>query len=167
MADPVAKNIFAIVCLLGVVAVATVAALEVNRMRRGESLITPRQFRLRMISAVIWMVLLGSTAYAMLFLWPAPGDLVAGRHFLRVMLGVILLLLIALLLFIVDLMQLRRERRLYEMQFSEQLASLAQAEIERAQSQAAQALLSSSDRAVEAQSPSGSNRGGQTGGSAQ
>lgn len=161
MADPVAKNIFAITCLIGVVAVATVAILEINRMRRGDSLITVRQFRLRMISAVIWMVLLGSTAYALLFLWPARGDLDAGRHFLRVMLGVISLLVIALVLFIVDLLQLRSERRQYELQFQEQLTSLAQEEIQRAQSQAAQ--RSSSDiSSPEARSSSSPN--GHTGG---
>ena len=159
MTGPTAKNIFALLCLLGVVAVATAAMLEVARMRRGESVISPRQFRLRLLSAVIWMILLGSTSYAMFFLWPERGDLEQSRRFLSVMSGVILLLLLALLLFIYDVWQFARQRRQREAQFQQQLLEMAQAEIQRAKSR--QALAQDQSSPAEPPNPSQTNSGGQ------
>jgi hypothetical protein len=128
-----ARNIFALLCLLGIIAVAVAAVLEIRRMRRGESLITAGQFRLRLLSAVIWMILLGSTSYAILALWPQPGDAVRAVRFFSVVSGIVLLLIIALLLMAYDLWQFSIQRRIREAEFNRELAAMAQAEIQRAQ----------------------------------
>lgn len=131
--DPNPRNIFALLCLLGIVAVAVVAVLEIRRVRRGESLVTIGQFRLRMLSALVWMILLGSTSYAILVLWPEPNDAVKALRFFSVVCGIVLLLIIALLLMAYDLWQFSLQRRLREAEFNRQLAAMAQAEIQRAQ----------------------------------
>jgi hypothetical protein len=131
--DGNAKNVFALMCLLGIIAVAVAAVLEIRRVRRGESVVTPLQFRLRMVSALIWVLVLGSTSYAILQLWPAPKDQDQAKRFISVISGVVLLLIIALLLMVYDLRLFALQRRRREAEFNQELAALAQAEIQRAQ----------------------------------
>jgi ABC-type multidrug transport system fused ATPase/permease subunit len=140
------------------VVIATGAALEIDRMRRGGSLIPLRQFRLRMVSAIVWMILLGATGYAVIFLWPQPHDVVTIRLFLRIMVGVLLLLIIGLLLLLYDVIQVGQERRLQEAHFNEQLSAMAYDEIQRAQGHRAK---------TEAPPPSETPNSSPTGGTAQ
>lgn len=126
-----AKSGFALLCLAGVVAIATGAALEINRMRRGESIISLGHLRLRLVSALVWMALLGSTAYALLYLWPAPGDAEQARRFLSVVSGVIVLLVIGMALLLYDVWQVGRQQRRQQERFNRQLETLARTEIAR------------------------------------
>jgi len=139
-----ARTIFALICLLGIIAVGIAALFEFRRMHRGESVITSTQFRLRMFSAWIWMVLLGSTSYAILMLWPETGNLGAGarptpeqtlqaKRFLSVISGVFLLLIIALGLIAYDLVLFARQRKQKQAEFNRELAALAEIEIARLQ----------------------------------
>ena len=74
MNDATARAIFSILCLLAALAVATGGVLEVLRQQRGESLLRPGQFGLRLFSVLVWIILLGSLSYAVAFLWPHDKD---------------------------------------------------------------------------------------------
>jgi polyferredoxin len=127
-----APQIFGLMCLVALIAVATGAALEIARRRRGESIIGPSQFRLRMFSAIVWILALGSLSAATLLLWPSPGDNQMARRFLTMVSGAILLLLIGLLLLVYDVWLINQGRKAQEKYFDQQLNLLAQLEIERA-----------------------------------
>ncbi len=128
-----AKSGFALLCLLGVIAIGTGAVLEINRMRRKESIIGVNQFRLRLLSAVVWMIILGSTGYALLYLWPEKGDTPAALRFLSVVSGIILLLVIGFVLLMYDLWRVSLQHRQQQAQFNRQRDLLAQMEIEKRQ----------------------------------
>ena len=145
-----ARTAFALLCLLAMVAVAGGAALEIGRARReagevtiaaddatlGRAIVPPNQLRLRLFSALIWMLSLASFAFAMVWLWPAKGDTVMARKFISVVSGAFLLLLIALWLLLYDVWQVGRRRRAREKVFERELEILAQQEIERLRSPA-------------------------------
>jgi len=136
MSTPTAKIAFAVLCLLGILAVGIGALLEISRKRQGNTVVTPVQFKLRMISAVIWMIVLGSLFYAVVFLWPQRGLGMEterqARQFLSVVSGSFLLIAVALGLLVYDLWRLAREGRVHEARFNQQLIALAHAEVERA-----------------------------------
>jgi type VI protein secretion system component VasK len=133
MTASAAKTIFAVSCIVCLLAIATGAILEVLRQKRGESLLRPGQFRLRMFSALIWLIALGSLAYAVAFLWPQKGDLVQARKFISLISGALTLIFIAVLLLAYDMWQLARARKINEAQFQRHLAELAREEILKAQ----------------------------------
>ena len=135
---PTERIIFALICCIGIIAVATGAALEIRRARRGSSIIPPRQIRLRLFSALIWIITLGSLSYAGLLLWSEPGDRVQARRFVGVISGVLLLIVIGLLLVAYDLWLVGQARRLQQAKFKLNMDDLniddlARAEIERVQ----------------------------------
>lgn len=122
-------------CLLGIVIIAYGAALEITRQRRGATLVSPRQFRIRMVSALIWMTILMANAYAITLLWPeahyiSPGKLTAeskaqARLFVQVIGGSFSLVFLGLFLFLLDMRQTTRERLSLELQHQRDLAALA------------------------------------------
>ena len=128
---PTERIIFALFCCIGIIAVATGAALEIRRARHGSSIIPPRQMRLRLFSAVIWIITLGSLSYAVLLLWPEPGNLGQARRFLGIISGAMLLIVIGLLLVAYDLWLLGQARRLHQAKFKLNMDEMARAEIER------------------------------------
>ncbi|HEX8834952.1 MAG TPA: hypothetical protein VF719_12160 [Abditibacteriaceae bacterium] len=135
------RLLFAIICALlaGVVAVA--AGMEIARFRRGGGLVSQRQFRFRMVSAAIWLVILMANFYAVTALWPTPVLDAAGtltpaskaqaRHFLIVIGGAFSLIFVALFLFAYDWWQLSRERLLHEARSQAEFARLAREELQR------------------------------------
>jgi type VI protein secretion system component VasK len=131
------RAIFALICCIGVIAVAVGALLEVGRIRRGDSIIPPRQFRLRLFSALIWAITLASLAYAVLFLWPQRGEREQATRFLSVMSGVVLLIAIGLILLAYDFWLVGQARRLQQAKFERNierdLDAMGRAEIERVQ----------------------------------
>lgn len=131
MNEITARTIFSVCCLLGVVAIGVGAFLEILRQQRGESLLRPGQFRLRIFSSLIWIVLLGSFVYAVAFLWPQGRDQETARKFLALISGSLSLLLIALMLLAYDVWQVGRQRRLREKEFQNQLEGMAHAEIQK------------------------------------
>lgn len=123
MSSGLPRSIFIASCLIGLVLVATAALVEISRHRRHETYITPVQFRLRMFNAVLWLVLLGSSAYAVTYLWPVANRQQA-RQFLSVMSGVFLLLMIALLLLLLDVMMVVQQQRKLRGLFDQRLRTL-------------------------------------------
>lgn len=120
---------FSIFCILGIVAIFAAAILEIVRYRRGGGLIGFRQFRLRMISSVVWSLVLLVNLYAVTSLWPAGGNSPAARaeakQFLTVIGGGFSLLIVALILLMIDLWQTARERQLHEARFKTDLIGKA------------------------------------------
>ena len=125
------RAIFALVCCIGVIAVAVGALIEVRRARRGDGIIPPRQFRLRLFSALIWAIALGSLAYTVLFLWPERGDRDQARKFLSIVSGVVLLVVIGLILLAYDFWLVGQARRLQQARFERNVDEMGRAEIER------------------------------------
>jgi hypothetical protein len=121
-------------------AIATGAFLEIARVRRGDSLLAPWHFRLRLISAAIWFIILLSLAGAVTMLWPAPNATYNQKlQFVSVINGVALLIALALLLLGGDFWSLMRARRRIEQtqarRFSEELRHLADVESARLQAE--------------------------------
>jgi hypothetical protein len=126
---------FAALCLLGIVVIGYGAALEITRQRRGATLVSPRQFRIRMISASIWITILAANAYAVTALWPQANYLTSGkltpeskaqaRLFVQVIGGSFSLVFIGLFLFLLDVRQTTRERLSLQMQHQRDLVALA------------------------------------------
>ena len=128
---PTERIIFALICCIGIIAVTIGAVLEIRRTRRGNSILPPHQMRLRLFSALLWVIILGSLSYAVLLLWSEPGNLVQARRFLGVVSGAMLLLVIGLLLVAYDLWLLVQARRLQQAKFKLNMDAVARAEIER------------------------------------
>ncbi len=133
MLSPAVKTGFTIVCLLGIAAIGFALTLDISRVRRGQSALSAHQLRIRVISALIWTVALGSLCYAVLFLWPQPGQVQQGRRLLAIFSGSFLLILIALSLVFYDMMLLARKRRQHDDQFERNLEALASGELDRLQ----------------------------------
>jgi len=133
MSETTARTLFSATCLAGVTVIAVAAILEIIRQRKGESLLRAGQFRLRIFSALIWIILLGAMAIAVAFLWPQKGDFATMRKFASVLGGSLSLLLIALFLLAYDFWQINRQRQITELKFNHQLDDMARAEIEKIQ----------------------------------
>lgn len=133
MSETTARTLFAATCMAGVTIIAVAAVLEIIRQRKGESLLRAGQFRLRIFSALIWIIMLGAMAIAVAFLWPQKGDLIMMRKFAGVIGGSLSLLLIALFLLAYDVWQINRQRQVTELKFNHQLDDMAREEIKKIQ----------------------------------
>ena len=133
MSENTARTVFSATCLAGVTIIAVGAGLEILRQRRGEGLLRASQFRLRIFSALVWMILLGSLAYAVAFLWPHGRDPIMMKKFASVVSGSLSLLMIALFLLAYDVWQIGQQRRLSELRFGRNLEVMAREEIEKIQ----------------------------------
>src|SRR5688500_9447602 len=127
------RLIFALLCTLCALAIATGAFLEIARARRGDSLLAPWHFRLRLISAAIWIIILFSIDALVTVLWPGPNP--TKEQALRaapVLVGVLWLIVISLVLLVGDMYFLMRTRRRVEreqaVRFSSELHDLANVE---------------------------------------
>lgn len=154
MSELTTRYVFALLCGLGMLAIGIGAVLEIARFRRnaraadsasstgssdggafaavpGGNIISLRQFRFRLLSAVVWMIVLGALCYATTALWPdrsSPQALEQMRRFVTVVLAALSLLLVAVVLFIYDVIQLSRERRAQTARFYKGLADMARDE---------------------------------------
>jgi Na+/proline symporter len=131
-ADPY-RLAFAALCILCALAILTGAFMEIARARRGESLLAPWHFRLRLISAVIWVIILFSVVSLVTVLWPGVDP--TREKVLRaatVLGGVLWLVVVALLVLGGDMYFLMRARRRAEhaqaIRFSQELHALADKE---------------------------------------
>lgn len=127
MSDTTARAIFSGLCLVAMLAIAVGGVLEILRQMRGESLLRPSQFLLRIFSALVWIILLGALSFAVAFLW--PHDRASARPFLTMVSGALVLFVIALFLLAYDVWQTQRQRRISERRFDHQLEDLAREEI--------------------------------------
>ena len=109
---------------------------EFGRLRRGQSVLSPRQMRWRVVGGCLWVLVLGSLAYATFFLWPSgPSDVITGKRFGAVVMGALLLLVIALLITAFDAFLTVKGAQLQREKFERDAGELARAEIERIRAQ--------------------------------
>ena len=134
--------VFGIICVLALIAIVCGALFEIGRVRRengsGNIVISQTQFRLRLLSALIWFVALSSLAYCATIGLPVRenGVIVRGllpRQWAAMTGGALMLVVIAVLLLAYDVWLVRARSRVQEAFFEQQLEQLAQREIEHAQ----------------------------------
>ena len=138
MNDQLTRYVFAALCGVFFLAIGSAAAWEWNRFRGGQSALSGRHLRWRLLSATVWLLVLGSFAYASLVLWPhSPRDLLAMRRFALVTAGALLLMMVAFALMAFDIfwtVQIGRRTSVKRAQMSQ---DTLERELERAQKRAA------------------------------
>ena len=130
MNDSTPRYVFAALCLLGLIAIWCGAALEFSRQKRGAT-ISRRHFRWRMVSALLWTLILSSLAYATLWLWPQTTA--EARKFGAVLAGSMALMMLAFVLMIFDFYLTAQTRKIQTARMEHDLGEIARLEIERAQ----------------------------------
>ena len=125
-------NLFSLICAIGAITVVCGTWLEMVRMHRGDTTLTPRHYRWRLLSTVVWVGALGAMGYAASFSWPKNKlDKVTAQHFLDYMGGGICLFLVGILLLGFDLWMTAKERDLYSRKLQVDLDVMAREEIQR------------------------------------
>lgn len=142
MNDQITRYVFAALCGVFFLAIGGAAMWEWNRFARRESALSARHLRWRMLSTAVWLLVLGSFAYASLVLWPhsAPGSLPykeEARRFGIVTLGALSLMLIALALMAFDIFWTVQIGRRTAIKRAQKSKGTLQVELERAQKRAA------------------------------
>ena len=104
---------FAALCGVFFFAIGGVAVWEWIRFSRGESALSPRHLRWRLLSALTWMVVLATFFVVVMFMLPnlpvkgptrlAPADAAFVKRTASVMLGATALMIFALVLMAVDI----------------------------------------------------------------
>lgn len=137
------RVLFAAICAAAIVALCAGAIFEWGRFKRGVSPLSTRHFRWRMVSAFLWLLILGAFGYSTIFLWPSqalspggaklsPADLVQMSRFVTLISGAVVLLMIALLIMSFDFYFTVMAQKRLSTQFGRERARLAREEIERA-----------------------------------
>ena len=126
------RIIFGALCVAGMVAIGAGIFFEFGRLKRGNSVLSPRQMRWRVLGGCLWLLVLGSLAYATFFLWPSgQSDVIVGKRFVAVVMGAMALLIIALIITAFDVFLTVKGAQLQREKFEREAGKLAQAEIER------------------------------------
>lgn len=136
-------RLFAALCVMGILAIAYGAAAEMSRQKRGNTLVSPRQYRIRLISAAVWMVILTANFYAVTALWPeearylpngrlTPESKAQAQLFIKVIGGSFSLVFVGLGLFVLDMRHTARERQALELKRQKDFAELTSSELMRA-----------------------------------
>lgn len=143
MNDQITRYVFAALCGVFFLAIGGAAFWEWNRFARGQSALSARHLRWRMLSTAVWLLVLGSFGYASLVLWPhsARNSLAFTnevRRFGVVTAGAMLLMLVAFALMAFDIfwtVQIGRRTSAKRAQVSQ---NTLEVELERARKRAAQ-----------------------------
>ena len=132
MPAPILRLIFGALCFAGMCAIIAGLLFESGRLKRGDSVLSPRQLRWRVVGGALWVLVLGSFAYATMFLWPNNlGDVATGKRFIAVMAGATILLVIALIITAFDAYLTLKGAQLQREKFERDAGKLASAEIDR------------------------------------
>lgn len=130
------RLIFGALCVAGMVAIGAGIFFEFGRLKRGNSVLSQRQMRWRVLGGCLWLLVLGSLAYATFFLWPSgPADTITGKRFGAVIMGAMALLVVALLITAFDAFLTIKGAQLQREKFERDAGDLARAEIERIQAE--------------------------------
>lgn len=130
------RFLFAALCFGGLLAIAGGAWWERGRQKRGAT-ISKRHFRWRMVSAALWILILGSLGWATLFSWPADrADVVKGQRFSVILAGSMLLMLVGFILMAFDFYLTAKTRQIQTARLEHDLGELARREIEAAKLEA-------------------------------
>ena len=136
MPAPILRLIFGALCVAGMFAILAGLLFEWGRLRRGNSVLSPRQMRWRIVGGTLWILVLGSFAYATAFLWPSDlHDVVTGRRFVSVMAGAAMLLVVALIITAFDAFLTLKGAQFQRQKFERNAGEAARAEIERIRAQ--------------------------------
>ncbi len=143
MNDATPRLIYAALCALGFCAILGGAWWEAARFRRlndkRDSM--PGQLKLRLASAVLWLLIFGAQVYAVLFLWPdatprTPLYKAQARELAIVMGSAFALLFPALVLMIVDFLHTSRERRAQTLKFQSEMAQVLREQMQKSKTAA-------------------------------
>lgn len=135
------RLVFSAICAAGIVAIAVAAVFERGRLKRGVSALSARHFRWRMVSALLWILILASLGTATLFFWPpanltpaqlSPAQLVSVRRFTGLVSGAMVLLMLAIVIMTFDFYFTLLAQKRATLEFSRDRAQKAREEIERA-----------------------------------
>lgn len=139
----ISRFVFAALCGVFFCAIAGVATWEWNRFQSGQSALSPRHFRWRMLSALVWLFVLGSFVYAMLALWPqnltqhSPAQTIMAKRFAFVLLGSTVLMLLGFVFMAVDVFWTVQVGRRSALRRTQQSQDTLQRELERARKRSA------------------------------
>ena len=126
------RVIFAVLCAVGFVAICAGLVFELGRLRRGDSGLSARQLRWRLLSGSLWLLVLGSLFYATLFQWPVnKADVETARRFASIIVGSMGLLVIALILTAFDIYLTLTASQVQRARFELKANEMARREIER------------------------------------
>jgi len=118
------------ICVFGLIAIFIAALSEFQRLGSGDSVLSRRQSRWRLISAGLWILILGSFAYATIFMWPEANSPRAEKlQFSKVIAGATMLLLPAVILLVLDVRFTMLAQKLSRRKFEAGLEEIAQQEI--------------------------------------
>ena len=132
MPAPTLRLIFGALCVAGMFAIIAGLLFEWGRMKRGDSVLSPRQMRWRIVGGALWVLVLGCFAWATMFLWPNDlNDVVTGKRFIAVMSGATILLVIALVITAFDAFLTLKGAQFQREKFERSAGKLARAEVER------------------------------------
>jgi len=132
MSIPLLRLIFALLCGVGFCAIGGGAVWEWNRFANGQSALSPRHLRWRLLSALVWLVVLGTFIYATLALWPqnaAQKEL--AKRFVLVSGGALVLMMLAFVLMAVDIFWTVQVGRRSSLRRSQMSQATLEREIER------------------------------------
>jgi hypothetical protein len=122
------------ICVFGIFAIFIAALIEFQRLKTGDAVLSRRQSRWRIISSVLWIIILGSLAYATAFLWPEPGaPQPVQMRFMRIVVGSIALMVPAFILLALDLRFTLLAQKLSRLKFEAGLEEMTRQEILKAQ----------------------------------
>ena len=131
MASQNLRLIFGALCVAGMFAIGAGILFEWGRLKRGDSVLSPRQMRWRVVGGFLWVLVLGSLAYATFFLWPAPGDTVTAKRYVAVVTGATSLLVVALVITMFDAYLTLKGAQLQREKFDREAGQVAKAEVDR------------------------------------
>ena len=135
MSTTVVRLIFAALCGVFFFTIGGVALWEWLRFRRKESALSPRHLRFRLLSALTWLVVLGTFFVSTLFLWPqSKAEVVLARRFVMVSSSGLALMIVAFVLMSIDIFWTVQVGRLNALKRSRQTQEALQRELERRKS---------------------------------
>jgi hypothetical protein len=131
MNDSTVRFIFATLCTAGLITIWGAVLFELRRQQQSAT-ISQRHLRWRMVSAVLWTLILGCLTYGTLFSWPVHGDAVSTKRFGAILGGSILLMMVAFVVIIFDFYLTVQTRKIQTARMQQDLGEIARLEIERA-----------------------------------
>ena len=131
------RVIFAALCAAGFLAICAGLVFETGRLKRGDSALSKRQLRWRLLGGALWLLVLGSLFYATTFQWPFVPFLdpelkrETARKFASITAGAMALLVVALVLTVFDIYLTLSASKLQRARFELKANEMARQEIER------------------------------------
>ena len=136
MSSQTLRLLFSGLCAAGFAAILVGLLFEIGRMKRGTSVLPPRQARWRVFSGFLWLLVLGSLEYANVKLWPfdVPNRVLAkslASRYVSVVGGALMLLMVALFIMAFDVYLTLKGAQLQRQKLEREAGEVARAEIER------------------------------------